>query len=65
MFNNAGGLVLLFVLPLVPDSYNSLIMVVVVLVGTVMLLFARVRYKRSRVDLKVENVDNMKNPLLS
>ena len=64
MSNNAGGLVLLLILPNIPDSYNSLIMGVVVVLGTALLLFVRVRYKRSNVDLKKGNA-GMADPLLS
>ena len=49
---NAGGLVLLVVLPSIPDSYNSLVMGFAVVFGTAVLIFVRVRYKRSEADEK-------------
>ena len=52
--NNAGGLVLLVVLPSIPDSYNSLVMGLAVVLGTVVLIFVSVRYKRSEVDMDGE-----------
>ena len=63
LFNNAGGLVLLLILPNIPDSYNSLVMGLVVLLGTVVLLFVQVQYKRSNVDLNVGGKD-LRDPLL-
>ena len=50
--NNAGGLVLLVVLPSIPDSYNSLVMGLAVVLGTAVLIFVRVQYKRSDVDME-------------
>ena len=54
---NAGGLVLLVVLPSIPDSYNSLVMGFAVVLGTAVLIFVRVRYKRSDVDMEKMNED--------
>merc|ERR1712032_1542845 len=55
LFCNAGGLVILFMLPLAPAGYDSIIMGVVVLAGTVLFLFVRVDYKRSRADFDAKS----------
>lgn len=48
---------LLVVLPSIPDSYNSLVMGFAVVLGTAVLIFVRVRYKRSDVDMEKMNED--------